>query len=105
MGGKKSGRKSKSKQSNAQRAVTAGLHHPADISDDEDGATDVQPGPDKLAILAARSAAGEPLWHVDDLTVFRTGSELIGNRGDEHLSRRAGIQGTGRPKKKTRKRE
>ena len=105
MGGKKSGRKSKSKQSNAQRAVTSGLHHPADISDAVNESTDERPGPDKLAILAERSAAGKPLWHVDDMTVFRTGSELLGQRGDEHLPRRAGIQGTGRPKKKSRKRE
>jgi len=101
MGGQNSGRKSTQDRTDIQNQIANGHYHPEEISTDLEGAADVQPGgPDKLEILAARQAAGLPLWNTHDRTALCEGSELIGNRGDEHLARRYGVQGTGRPKKK-----
>jgi hypothetical protein len=83
-------------------------YHPDDFSTDADQATDAQPGADKLEILAERQARGEPLWNVGDKTVFREGMELIGNRCDEHLPRRAAagkIVGPGLHMKKKRRKK
>ena len=52
-------------------------------------ATDAQPGsPDKIRILAERSARGEPLFGALDVTTFAEGSERCTRRADENLPRR-----------------
>ena len=96
MGTKKSGRNFN--QNEVQRLVSKGTIVP---EGDPEEATNARPGSaEKLAVLAERSARGEPLFGSDDKDVFRVGTELIGNRGDEHLARRGEIRSNSGRKKK-----
>ena len=40
------------------------------VPENECEPTDVQPGRDKLDVLAERVMSGEPLWHDDDVDCF-----------------------------------
>lgn len=93
----------KQRQSVTQKLVASGEWTKVVHPDEYEGPvepTAERPGSDeRIAVLAARSAAGLPLWVEGDANVFRTSAELTSDRSDDQLPRRFGSR-LGRPRKK-----
>ena len=100
MGGKFSGRIAAG-QSHSQRLVANNQLVPDANGNQPTEKSLAQPGsPEKIAILAARSLAGEPLFGNKDANVIISGYEATAHRSTEHLPSRFGGSGVGRPKKR-----